>query len=105
MVKQYPHNLYVTIAGQSSTDEDGNIIQSEPTECDPVDCRAEYNSGGKFITTDGSAYAYHFAVYMSTSAPVIPEGTTIRINSGDTQIFKGQVKSHSRGQLNYRLWV
>lgn len=103
---RYPHKLYVTIAGEYTKDEDGNIIQSEASEGNAIECRAEYNSGGKFITTDGAAYAYHFAVYMQLSVENIMEGSTIRIvDSENNLIFQGQVKSQSRGQFIYRLWV
>jgi len=105
MVKQYPHQLKVFNTPDATQDENGNFSNSVPTLMQTVECRAEVNGGGKFTTVDGEAYSFQFAVFMPLSSPDLAVGGFVQIKSGESELFSGEVKRFSRGQLNCRLWV
>lgn len=83
----------------------GDYIAGESIELPVGECRAEINGGGKTISVDGEAFAFHYIIYLPINCPTIPVGSMVRVTNGDVEILSAMVIRISQGQMNTRLWV
>ena len=105
-VSQYPHILTLTEITSSVQDGNGNWVQGEVNITERI-CRAEPNSGGRYLTgVTGDKVYYDFVLYMPLPAANIKAGTKAEIYNQDGDILGvGTIKRFNRGQLNARAWV
>lgn len=109
MVKQYPHYLFATQAGESIQDENGNWVNTDTTSGLVSMCREETDGRGSEIqVADGTYHKFSALIQLPKGAPRLDVGDNLfvanDIDGTDVRI-KGVVLKYDVGQLHSRLWV
>lgn len=107
-VIQYPHYLFIYKASESSQDEDGDWVASEPTLELHSRCREE-NNGGQLVPLAGGEYA-RFASLLQCPKGTdgLSPGVAVVVSNDpdgkDVRLSKVVLKS-DKAQLHTRIWV
>lgn len=105
IVKQYPHNIIINTVSEPTKDENGNFIPGGLVPVHDGECRAEPNGKGETLRgDDGSELEFSFNIFIPKMSIEVPANSEVEITIGN-KLITGQVKRHSNGQLNSRLWV
>lgn len=104
MYEQYPHTIYLEIAGEPTSNEDGYLEPTEPAQL-ISECRAEPNSKGQSVASgDGSVIIPSSIVYLPFTELIIPFGTKgTLVKGGRSENIV--VKRFEPGTFNSRIWL
>jgi hypothetical protein len=104
VVRQYPHILKFTPAGDSTRDTDGNWVPGTAGSEVQLQCRAEPEGIGSYLVgSESKRIDYSWIVYMPLGSSV-EEGAEVTIDTGAAEITD-TVKRFHEGQLNARVWL
>jgi hypothetical protein len=106
MVMQYPETVYVTAAGVSARDSNGDWqVTSSTTKSYP--CRSEYLRGGGFIkNADGTTTDFKWLLYLPLILDYIDVGTKLEVKDrAGVSIIQGSVARFKKNQFNCMIWL
>ena len=102
---QYPDSIVLTITTPLTQDSSGNWVGGT-TSTLTASCRLEPNGTGRqMMGDDGVLRDYAYTCYLPKMTSVIPSGSTYVATTLNNGVISGDVKRHSNGQLNSRLWL
>jgi hypothetical protein len=111
MVKQYPHNVIISVPRSGEQNSQGDWVPIDPADDTNIETKGRFepqgNKSSQYITgVDGTQIAFFGIVFMPVLEQHLKHGASVSVTDDNGNVIaRGSIKQFYAGQLNFKAWL